>query len=78
VAFLLRKALDFRDCLGGRGQVIRAILGDVHIVFNAHTSDAPVAVQNLGVDVLAQLGGLQDRVDNEAAEVNLLKSISYG
>lgn len=68
---LLRKALNLRDRLRGRRQVIRAVLGDVHIVLNAHTSNAPIAVQNLGVDKLAQLGGLQDGVDDEAAEVDL-------
>lgn len=67
----MRKALNLRNSLGGRGQVIGTVLGDVHIVLNTHTSNAPIAVQNLGVDVLAQLGGLQDRIDNEAAEVNL-------
>lgn len=67
----MRKAFDLYERLGGRSQVVGAVLGDVHIVFDAHTSNAPVAVQNLGVDVLAQLGGLQDGVDDEAAEVDL-------
>lgn len=68
---LLRKTLNLRNSLGGRGQVIGSVLGDMHIVLNAHTTNAPITVQNLGVDVLAQLGRLQDGVDNEAAEVNL-------
>lgn len=67
----MRKTLNLCNSLGGRGQVIWAVLGNVDIVLNTHTTDAPVALQNLGVDVLAQLGGLQDGINDEVAEVNL-------
>lgn len=48
-----------------------AVLQNVDVILNTHASNLPVLVQNLGVNVLARAGVLQDGVDNEGAEVDL-------
>ena len=47
------------------------ILGDVNVVFDTHTSNIPVLLQNFGIDVFAGLGRVENWVDDEAAEVDL-------
>lgn len=74
--FLMSEALHLLDGLRGRSQVFTAVLGDVNVILDTHTSHAPVPLQNIGIDVLAKLWRLQDRVNNEAAEVNLADSQS--
>lgn len=68
---LLSKALHLLDGLRGRSQVLTAVLGDVNVILDTHASHAPVPLKDIGIDVLAKLRRLQNRVDNEAAEVNL-------
>jgi hypothetical protein len=41
------------------------------VVLDADTADAPVSFQNIGIDILAGLGRLNVRLNDEAAEVNL-------
>jgi hypothetical protein len=47
------------------------------IIFNPHTTDFPIFLQNISVNILAKLGGLQITFDNKAAEINLCKYISF-
>lgn len=70
---LLSEALHLLNDLRGRGEILIPILGDVDVVFDAHTSDAPVSLQDLGVDVLAQRWGLHDRVNDEATKIDLME-----
>ena len=46
------------------------------VVLNADASNLPVALQDLGIDVLAGLGGVQDGVDDEAAEIDLSEKLA--
>jgi hypothetical protein len=49
------------------------ILGDVNIVFDTDTSDIPVPFQDSSINVLTRLRIIQNRIDNEAAEIDLKK-----
>lgn len=49
---------------------------NMHIVLDPNTSDSPVLVQHLFVDVFCQLGILEERVKNEVAEIDLTRRIS--
>lgn len=72
----LGETLYLVKSFGSRCEILMAILGDMDVVFNAYTSHAPVPLQDLSINVLAQLGGLEDGFNNEAAEIDLTE-ISY-
>lgn len=65
------EALHLCKSLRRRCEVIRAILGNVNIVLDAYTSDAPVPFQHIRVDIFTQLRRLQDRIDDKSTEVDL-------
>lgn len=46
-------------------------LSNNDVVFNTDTTNSPVLIEDSRVDVLARLGVLQVRLDDEAAEVDL-------
>jgi hypothetical protein len=71
--YLLGQSLNLCNGLGRRGQVIMTILGDVNIVFDTDTSDIPVPFQDSSINVLTRLRIIQNRIDNEAAEIDLKK-----
>lgn len=65
------QALDPGLQLWGVGQILVPAFGDMNVVLNAHTSNCPVPVEDRLVDVFAQLGICEDRVENEIAKVDL-------
>lgn len=70
--FYLRcQTLNLCNDLRGGGQVLITILEDVDVVLDAHSSNLPVLIQDLGVDILTGLGVLQDGVHNEGTEIDL-------
>jgi hypothetical protein len=73
--YLQGQALNLFDNLRGGCQILRTILGDVDVVLNAHSSHAPVPLQYLGIDVFASLWGLQNRVNDETAEIDLVNEL---
>lgn len=66
-----RQTLHLFHNLGCRRQILIAILCNMDVVLDADTADAPVSFQNIGIDILAGLGRLNVRLNDEAAEVNL-------
>ncbi len=68
--------LHFIDILNRRGQILVAVLRDQDIIFNSHTTNVPILVQNVVVDVCSMDWISQVWLNDEPTEVNLLKLIS--
>lgn len=64
-------SLHLVDIFYGRGQVIITILSDQDVILDADTTDGPVLVQHLKVDVCSVDRVAQVWLNDEVAEVNL-------
>jgi hypothetical protein len=53
-----------------------AVFGDVDIILNANSTDSPVLLQSIHIDILLQIGILEERLDDETAEINLYNLVS--
>ena len=48
-----------------------AILGDMNIVLDTNSTDKPVPIQSIHVNILLQIRVLEEWFNNETAEVDL-------
>lgn len=69
-----RQILNVLDRFWGRGQVLMTILEDADVVLDTYSPNLPVPIQDVDINVLAGLGILQVRVNEGAAEIDLVKS----
>lgn len=61
----------FFDGFWRSGQIFITIFGNVDIIFNAHSTNAPVAFQRISVDVFFEFRRADERVDDKSTEINL-------
>lgn len=64
------EGLQLSRLLDCGGEVFIARLGDENVVLDANTAHVPVLGEHIGVNVLAVLGVLQVRIDDELAKVD--------
>ena len=61
----------FLDGFWRSGQILITIFGNVDIIFDAHSTNAPIALQHVSVDVFFELRRADKRVDDKSTEINL-------
>lgn len=70
-SFLQSQLFHFLDSFRCRGQILVTVSGDVNIIFDAYSTDPPIAFQYLGIDVLFEFRRVDERFDDKSAEINL-------
>ena len=62
-------------------QILESVLGNPHIIFDPYASDLPILLKHSFIDIFTLLWVTQVRLDDEFAEVDLLRRqlrVEYG
>lgn len=68
---LSSQSLDLLNHLRCCSQVVVPILSNVDIIFDANPTDCPVSLQGIHVNIILEIGVLEERLNDETAEINL-------
>lgn len=71
VVVLSSQSLDLLNHLGRCSQVVVAILSNMDIIFDANSTDSPVSLQSIHINIPLEIGVLEERLNDETAEINL-------
>lgn len=68
---LSSQSLDLLYHLRRCSQVVVPILSNMDIIFDADSTDSPVSLQGIHINILLEIRVLEERLNDETAEINL-------
>lgn len=68
---LRSQAFHLHSSLRSGGEVLIAITSNNYVILNTDSSDGPIPLEDIGINVFAELCILEEWVDDETAKVNL-------
>lgn len=71
VMALSSQSLDLLNHLRRCSQVVVPILSNMDIIFDANPTDSPVSLQGIHVNIILEIGVLEERLNDETAEIDL-------